>query len=104
MNFTYTPELLEYMKKKNNTTILVELVELNNTDLEIMELTVRLADARTRDIFINKKQYRVIETEVGEVLLPVFPLDYSDTVSFGLKKFLCFKHISCQGISTPKVF
>ena len=54
MNITYTPELLEHMKQKNNTTILVELVELNNTDLEIMELSVRLPDAKTRDIFINK--------------------------------------------------
>lgn len=104
MNFTYTPELLEYMKQKNNTTILVELVELNNTDLEIMELTLRLPDARTRDIFINKKQYRVMKTDVGEVLLPNFPLTYSDTVSFGLKKFLFFKQITYKGISTPKMF
>lgn len=104
MNITYTPELLEHMKQKNNTTILVELVELNNTDLEIMELSVRLPDAKTRDIFINKKQYRVIQTDVGEVLLPNFPLTYSDTVAFGLKKFLFFKQISYQGIATPKLF
>jgi len=104
MKFTYTPELLEHMKQKNNTTILVELVELNNTDLEIMELTIRLPDERTRDVFINKKQYRVIQTEVGEVLLPNFPLTYSDTVVFGLKKVLFFKQITCKGISTPKLF
>ena len=104
MNITYTPELLEHMKQKNNTTILVELVELNNTDLEIMELSFRLADPKTREIFINKKQYRVVQTDVGEVLLPNFSLVYSDTVVFGLKKFLFFKHVSCKGISTPKPF
>ena len=104
MKFTYTPELLEYMKQKNNTTVLVELVELNNTDLEIMELAIRLPDARTRDLFVNKKKYRVIQTEVGEVLLPNFPLMYSDTVTFGLKKVLFFKQITCKGILTSKLF
>ena len=102
MTFTYTPELLEYMKQKQNTTILVEMVELNNTDLEIMELSIRLPDAQTRERFINKKQYRVIQTDVGEVLLPNFPLIYSDTVAFGLRKILFFRQITCKGISTPK--
>ena len=104
MNFTYTPELLEYMRQKKNTTILVELVELNNTDLEIMELTIRLPDARTRDMFVDKKKYRVIQTEAGEVLLSNFPLTYSETVEFGLRKILFFKQITCKGISTPKPF
>ena len=104
MNFTYTPELLEYMRQKKNTTILVELVELNNTDLEIMELTIRLPDARTRDMFVDKKKYRVIQTEEGEVLLPNFPLTYSETVEFGLRKILFLKQITCKGISTPKPF
>ena len=102
MNFTYSPELLAYMKQKNNTTILVELIELNNTDLEIMELSIRLPDVRTRDTFVNKKQYRVFKTEVGEVLLPKFPLDCAETVSFGLRKILFFRQITCKGISVPK--
>ncbi|MBE6963744.1 MAG: hypothetical protein E7443_03965 [Ruminococcaceae bacterium] len=102
MTFTYTPELLAYMKQKNRSTILVELIELNNTDLEITELSIRLADARTRERFVTQKQYRVVETEVGEVLLPKFPLDYSETVAFGLRKFLCFRQITCKGISAPK--
>ena len=103
MNFTYSPELLEYMKAKKNSTILVELVEVNNSDLEIMELTIRLPDARTRDQFIQKKQYRVVTTDVGEVLLPKFSLNYSDTVHFGLKKILFFHHITCKGITVPKI-
>ena len=102
MNFTYSPELLEYLQQKGNTTILVELMEVNNTDLEIMELSIRLPDARTRDLFIQKKQYKVVKTDVGEVLLPKFPLNYSDTIHFGLKKILFFRQITCKGISTPK--
>lgn len=102
MTVTYTPELLEYMKRKNNTTVLVELVELNNTDLEIMELSVRLADERTRERFVGQKQYRVVQTDAGEVLLPKFPLEYSETVVFGLRKILFFHQITCKGISVPK--
>ena len=102
MNIVYTPELLDYMKQKKNNNILVELAELNNTDLEIMELSIRLPDARTRNIFIEKKGYRVVKTEVGEVHLPRFPLDYSETITFGLKKVLFFRQITCNGISTPR--
>ena len=102
MTITYTPELQEYMKRKHNTAILVELVELNNTDLEIMELSVRLADAKTRERFVNQKQYRAVQTDAGEVLLPKFPLDYSETVTFGLRKILFFHQITCKGISVPK--
>ena len=50
MNFTYSPELLEYMKAKKNSTILVELVEVNNSDLEIMELTIRLPRSEERRV------------------------------------------------------
>ena len=98
MNIQYSPELLEYMQKTGNTCILVELVEVTSSDLEITELHVRLAYPRTRSIFLEKKGYRVSATEVGEVLLPPYPLTFDDTVEFGLKKFLFLKWISHKGI------
>ena len=97
MKIVYTPELLEYMKQKNKTTIIVELVELN-CDLDMTELHVYLADQRIRDIFRNKKSYGIATTEVGEVLFPPFPLKYDETVTFGLKSFLFFKHLTYEGI------
>lgn len=102
MTFTYAPELLDYMKQKHNSTILVEVVEVNNSDLEITELVIRLADAKTKDTFLNKKGYRLVATESGEVLLPKYPLTYGDTVHFALKKILFFKQITCKGISVPR--
>ena len=98
MEFRYTPELLEYMKKKNNTTVLVELVEVNNTDLEVTELHVRLADKRIRELFLGKKRYRSIPTEVGEVLLPPYPLELDEVVTFGLKKVLFVQYLTYKGI------
>ena len=98
MEFQYEPKLLEYMEQKNKRTILVELVEINNSDLDITELHVRFADARLREQFLTKKQYRLHTTPHGEVLLPRFPLKQEDTVRFGLKSFLCFHSVTCSGI------
>ena len=100
MEFYYTPELREHMKKRGRTTVLVELVEINHTDLDVMELHVRLADDRTKEHFLTKKRYRRVETQEGDVLLPPFPLKTADTVTFGLKSVLGFRFLTCQGIKT----
>lgn len=97
MNIVYTPELTEYIRKHGHKTLAVELVELNNTDLEITELHPFFVNDRMREQFL-KKNYRVIPTELCDVLLPPFPLTLSDPVTFGLKSFLFFKHITCDGI------
>lgn len=102
MNFIYQQPLIDHIKKHNKTTIAVEIVEINNSDFEISEFHIRFVDKRMRDQFVEKKGYRVINTEHGELLLPRFPLDMDDTVTFGLKKVLFFNHITCEGIKTPK--
>ena len=98
MEFRYDPKLLDYMQKRNKSTILVELVQVNNSDFEITELSVRFVDARLRGLFLTQKGYRLYTTEHGEVLLPRFPLELDRTVTFGLKSFLWFKGISYTGI------
>ena len=98
MEFQYTPQLREHMKKRGRTTVLVELVEGNNTDLDVTEFHVRLADEKTKEHFLAKKRYRRVETREGDVLLPPLPLELADTVTFGLKSFLGFKYLTCQGI------
>ena len=98
MKINYTPELLAYMEKKNNRTILVELVEINNTDLEVIDLHVYLPHKNQREKFITEKKYRVVTTEVGEVLLPRYPLQIEEEITFGLKKVLFFTSLSYTGI------
>ena len=98
MEFQYDPKLLDYMRKQKKHTIVVEMVEINNSDFEISELHVRLVDARLREFFLTKKNYRQYNTEHGEVLLPRFPLEMEETVTFGLKSFLAFKYITYTGI------
>lgn len=98
MEFRYEPKLLAYMQKHNKRTIVVELVEVNNSDFEITELHVRFVEPRLREHFLTKKHYRLHETDYGEVLLPRFPLELEGTVTFGLNSFLWFKQITYRGI------
>ena len=98
MEIQYTPELKAYMEKTGKKTILVELVEINNSDIDLTEIHVRFADSRIRRIFLEKKRYRLIETELGEVLLPRYPLQLADCVTFSLRSMLGFKQIKYPGI------
>ena len=97
MKFHYEPELLEFMKKKGQTTILVELVEVNS-DIDVTELHVRLADDKLKDLFLSKKGYRRFTSDVGDVLLPPYPLTMEETVTFGLKSFLFIKYVTYKGM------
>ena len=98
MKFIYEPELIEYMKEKGHKNIVVELVQINNSEIEIAELHVHFVDERQTEIFKTKKQYYSMSTEIGEVLLPHFKLTFDEEIVFGLKKFWFFKSISYRGI------
>ena len=98
MTIRYTPELIGHMNKKNNHTILVELVEINNSDLEVIDLHVYLPHKNQREKFLKEKKYRIVNTEGGEVLLPPYPLQIDEEVTFGLKKFWVFTSLRCTGI------
>ena len=97
MEFHFEPALLAYMERTGKRTILVELVQINNSDFEISELHVRFVDKRLRKQFLDKG-YRLNTTEHGEVLLPRFPLDMEPIVTFGLKKILFWDHLTYSGI------
>ena len=97
MKFVYDDKLREYMEKTGKKTIVVELVQIDNSDFEITELHVHFVDGRMRKKFIDQR-YRAVETDCGEVLLPHFPLEFADTVTFKLKKFLFMTSISATGI------
>lgn len=98
MTIRYTPELIEYMDKKNNRTILVEMVEINNTDVEVVDLHVYLPHPNQKEKFLKEKRYRTVTTDVGEVLLPPYPLKLDEEITFGLKKWWIFRSISYTGI------
>lgn len=98
MNFIIEDALQEHMKHTGKRNIVVELVTADTSDIEISELHVYLADDKQATFLKEKKRYRGRETELGEVLLPAFPLRYEENIRFWLKKFLCFKMVGYEGI------
>ncbi len=98
MEFVYEQALEAYMKKKGKKVIAVEVVTSNNSDFEVTELHVRFLNEKMARAFKEKKHFRSHETELGEVLLPPYRLEYEDKVIFGLKSFLGIKYITHQGM------
>ena len=98
MNFIIEDTLKEHMERVGKRNIVVELVTADTSDIEISELHVYLADDKQVVFLKEKKRYRGRETEIGEVLLPPFPLQYEEKVRFWLKKILCFKFVGYEGI------
>ncbi len=97
MTFVYEAPLLEYMKQKGMTSIAIEVIS-SNSDFEVTELHVHLIKDKQAQYFKQKKGFRGIATEHGEVLLPPYRLEYSDTITFGLKKLWIFHGIRFTGI------
>ena len=97
MTFVYEKPLLEYMERKGMRSIAIEVVS-SNSDFEITELHVHLVNDKQAEYFKQKKNFRGIPTEHGEVLLPSYRLEYSDTITFGLKKVWIFHGIQYTGI------
>lgn len=97
MKFTYTQELRDYMEKKCKKNIIVEVITCN-ADIDVTELHVFIANDKTAKFYKAEKRYKGIETEVGEVLLPPYRLEYEEEIVFDLKKVLCFKMVKYEGI------
>ena len=98
MTITYDEALRAHMAKKSMTTIAVEVISTQNSDLEITELYVHLLTDKRAAYFKEKKGFRAVKTELGEVLLPPYHLVYDQTIRFFLKKFLCFHGVGYEGI------
>ena len=97
MNFIFTKDLREFMENKCKKNIIVEVVTCN-ADIDVTELHVFLADDKTSDFYKVHKKYKGFATEVGEVLLPPYRLEYDKEIVFDLKKVLCFKMVKYEGI------
>ena len=98
MKFIFEQNLQDYMQKKDKRAVVVEVVTSNNSDFEVTELHVHLADRKRADFFKEKKHFKSHEVPVGEVLRPPYRLEYEDTVTFGLKSVLWVKYVTYQGI------
>ena len=93
----YDEALRGYMAQKGLSTIVVEVVSSQNSDIEVTELHVHLVREGKAEEF-KKRKYRSVETELGEVLLPPYVLEYDETVRFSLGSFWIFHWVKQTGI------
>ena len=98
MEFYYTEELLEYMRKKGKKNISVEVASSDRSDFEVTELYYRFVKDDFALYLRDKQRYVLKETEVGYVLLPPYRLHYEEKVTFGLKRFWIFRSLTAEGI------
>jgi len=98
MKFEFEPKLIDFIKKHGHKTIVVESVEISNSDFEINELHVHFVNERMRQQFVEQKRYRSYMTEYCEILFPPYPIKTEDVVTFGLKSVLFFHSITYKGI------
>lgn len=99
MKFICEEPLLEYMRQKNCTCILVEVVTSDSSDFEVTELHLQLANDKKRRFFLEQKHYTCHATTWGSVLLPPYRLDYEEVVTFSLKKIWFLHLLRQEGIS-----
>lgn len=94
----YDEALREYMAKKGMSTIAIEVVSSQSSDFDFTELHVHLVSDKQAAYFKEKKKFRAVAGELGEVLLPPYTLEYDETLSFGLKRFWIFHSIKYSGV------
>ena len=98
MNVEYSPELLEQMQKKGRKNISIEVASSDHSDIEITEIFLRYVTDEFADYLVQKKKYKSVRTEVGQILLPPYRLDYDETVRFYLKKMWIFRKLEVEGV------
>lgn len=98
MEIVYTPELLAYMKRKGKMNISVEVASSDHSDFEITELYLRLVTDDFAAYLIQKKRYRGVRTDQGQVLFSPYRLFCNDRVVFSLKKIWIFHALRQEGI------
>lgn len=104
MKIHYSDQLIQYMQDKNKHIILVELVEINTSDIEIAELHVQFATEGQKKTFMEKRRYYSKEAPFGEILFPPFPLKCEENIYFDLKKVLWFHIIKYKGLKVSIAF
>lgn len=97
MKVEYSDELREDMLRKGRRNIAIEIAQSEHSDFEVTEIFLRYVKDSLVP-YLEKKHYRVIETDMGAVLLPPYRLEYQPTLRFYLKKTWIFRTLAVEGV------
>ena len=98
MQIVLKEKLKSYMLLKNKKDIIVEVITSDSSDFEVTELHTHFVNEKQKEFFKIKKKFYSKETELGELLLPPYKLEFDNVITFDLKTFLFIKYIKQEGI------
>lgn len=100
MKFVCTEELREYMKQKKLTTMVIEVIDITNSDLDLTSIRIYPVNDKRADFLVSEKSFREKKAETGErVLVPKYVLEYEDVVTFEHQKKWIFHSFSAIGVT-----
>lgn len=97
MDITYDESLIEYMKKKKYTAIVIEQIDPIGCCADTSELLLRFVNEKGADK-LRDQAIRQLEVPFGELFVMIRGLDYDKEIHFGLRSFLGLKDILVSGI------
>ncbi len=98
MKFEITDRLREHMHKTGKNIIIVEVASSDSSDFEVSELHIHFTSEKQAKLFEQQKNFHPYPQEWGTLLLPNYLLEYSDVVTFDVKKVLFFHVLTQTGI------
>jgi len=97
VNIRYTQDLKDYMAKKGYSHIELGIIDASTCCSGFSELVSNfLTDAQASEL--RERAVRVLNGEVGDIIVTARGLEYEDDIELGLKSFLGAKDITIKGI------
>lgn len=97
MNIIYEQPLIDYMKRKSYSAIVIEQIDPIGCCADTSELLLRFATEKGANK-LRDQAIRQLDAPFGELFVMIRGLDYDDDITFGLRNFLGLKDITVNGI------
>ena len=97
MDVSYSQVLIDYMKKKSYSAIVIEQIDSIGCCADTSELLLRFVNEKGADK-LRDQAIRQLDAPYGELFVMVRGLDYDDHLSFDLRNFLGLKDIKVEGV------
>ncbi len=97
MNIIYEQPLIDYMKRKSYSAIVIEQIDPIGCCADTSELLLRFVTEKGANK-LRDQAIRQLDAPFGELFVMIRGLDYDDDITFGLRNFLGLKDITVNGI------
>jgi len=97
VNIIYEQPLIDYMKRKSYSAIVIEQIDPIGCCADTSELLLRFVTEKGANK-LRDQAIRQLDAPFGELFVMIRGLDYDDDITFGLRNFLGLKDITVNGI------